>query len=447
MLDFNEIINNFLLEADPVTSNTQPQWFTDLLATYNKLFKENIDKNFVATKIYPAVVKRTDRGDITAMGINRARILDFLKPLFDKQEEKKKLGDLNLFLAKVDDTDETAKAKIKEIQKYKTSTDWNITYGEVLNAYNGAIEQVNTTSAIALETFNQLSVFNTVQEIVKRRTSVFDRVASLKSPTAPFKNLLQDIFKTPELYLSGQKEITSDWNSIVDNLYITTICEIALDTKKLFLSLIRPPEVVPEPEIAPDGKIKIKTKKTPVDGDVVVVNKGKPNQKEYLYDKGKWISYNETTKTWDVDTKRSASRAFNRLPVNAGLELFAKLVEQVLFEVSTDTSTTTPATTTSSISTPKDYTKDEAAYNKFYLDGILPVDILRGKDESGKPIVYNIKKISELPTPEAQDLITNLRRISHYEKTKPGAGERLAGVSQAAGALASLGGAKLYVGS
>lgn len=57
---------------------------------------------------------------------------------------------------------------------------------------------------------------------------------------------------------------------------------------------------------------------------------------------------------------------------------------------------------------------------------------------------YTVNAIIKLKTPEAQKLISLLSKFAEYERTKPGAGERLQYAQQAASALAGFGGAKLY---
>ena len=464
MYNFNELVDSLLLEnpaattapattapattapattapaaATVTTTTSNTQWINELIKKYNELYssKGDIVKEEDLAKLWPLVVKDYITDDeIISIGIERAKILDILKEIYNSFTGKKP----NDFVDLVNNADAKKTTDIvNRLKAVKTPEDWSMKNGDVIRAYNIARSGADRASAVALETFNQSTIFNTVQEIVKRRTNAFDAISVLKSPTTPFKSLLQDIFKVPEQYLSGQKKITSDWSNIVDGLYVTTICNIALATKDLYRSLIKPPEEVPEPQVAPDGKLIIKTKKTPIDGDVVVVNKGKPNQKEYMYEKGKWVSYNETTKTWDTDVKRSASRAYQRQNVNASLNIFADLVNSVLLENEAVATSVQPQPVQA-----KDYSKDEAAYTNFYLNGTLPDDVAKSKDVNGKPVIYNIKTISELITPEAQKLIASLRNIAHYEKQKPGTGERMAGAQQALQGVASFAGAKLY---
>lgn len=398
MYNFDKFVNSVLTEQEPVpaadTTISNPQWVKNIVNKYNELYSSKGDsvREEDVAKLWPLVVKGyiTDN-EIISIGIERAKILDILKQIYATFSNKPKSFDE---LKKADE--KTISSIIDKIKATKTPEAWNIEDGNVIRAYNIARAGADRASAVALETFNQSTIFNTIQEMVKRRTNAFDAISHLKSPTTPFKSLLQDIFKTPEQYLSGQKKITSDWNNIIDGLYVTAICNIALNTKDLFQSLVQPP--------------KQETTNT-VDKAAIARN----------------VRAN-------VDKSQAASKTsnfanFSQQPVNASLEYFSQLVEQVLLEQ------TSPV---------KDYTKDETAYNNFYINGTLPVDIPASKDENGKPVVYNIKKISELVTPEAQKLIASLRSIAHYEKAKPGAGERLAGAQQALQGVASFAGAKLY---
>lgn len=410
MFNFNEIVDTLLLEepAVPATTgtpatvtNTSKQWINDLIKKYNELYSSKGDtaKAEDLVKLWPLVKKGyiTD-SEIVSIGIERAKLLDVLRQIFNSSPFKTKKPSTYEELINVDDN--VATSIVDKIKNIKSASEWSILDGDVSRAYNTAVQGADRAGAVALETYNQLTIFNTVQEMVKRRTNVYDRISALKSPTAPFKALLSDIFKTPEQYLSGQKKITSDWSNIVDGVYVTTICNIALNTKNLFQSLLQSP-----PQQNTDNK--------------------------------QLIARNVRA---NVGRSQAASRTsnftnFSQQPVNASLEYFSQLVEHILTEQNAPTSATQPV---------KDYTKDESAYTNFYVNGILPADIISSKDENNKQIVYNIKKISELVTPEAQKLIASLRNIAHYEKQKPGAGERIAGAQQALQGIASFAGAKLY---
>jgi len=473
MFNFNELVNNFLVELGPApvptpAATSNPEWFKNIVTVYNKLYKSKGDevKEDDLDKLWPLITKGyiTD-GEIINIGIERAKILDVLKQVYNTftSTKPKSIEDL-----KTADVTKITNI-INKLNTYKLPDDWGIGDGNVLRAYNIAKSGADKASAVALETFNQLTIFNTVQEIVKRRTNAFDRISVLKSPTTPFKSLLQDIFNTPEQYLSGQKKITSDWNDIVDGLYVTTICNIALNTKDLFVSLVQPS--TPE-EVADEKEL---LQNVPTDQELQQGPQPKVNDtyqsKRVLYKmipisgKPVWHKFNKNTKKFSPITRNLAKSITKRWqakqaqPVNSSLETFTNLVESILIEVNTGpgtmqggnqtyTPTAAPATpTTTTPATPtttKDYTEDKTAYTNFYLNGILPNDVSNSKDENNKQYIYNIKKISELITPEAQKLIASLRNISHYEKKGAGAGERIAGAQQALQGVAAFGGAQLY---
>lgn len=396
MYNFNELVDSFLIEADPVSS--APQWLADLIKKYNELYGkqgETVSLSDVETKIGPLFKGYITPDKLISIGLERAKIVDVLRRIYETIPSSKKPNTFETLKTAADATE--ASKIVGELANIKTPNDWQIKDTILLKAYETASQGVDRASAVALETYNQYTIFNTVQEMIKRRTNAFDRISSLKSPTTPFKNLLIDIFKTPEQYLSGQKKVTSDWSNIVDGVYITTICNIALNTKDLFQSLLQPP-----------------TQQT-----TNAANKQS-------------VARNVRS---NIGRSQAASRTsnFNTFsqqpqPVNASLEYFTQLVEQLLDEQ-------TPG---------KDYTKDQAAYTNFYINGILPDDIANSKDENNKQIIYNIKKINELLTPEAKKLIASLRDIAQYEKKKAGTGERIAGAQQALQGIASFAGAQLY---
>lgn len=57
---------------------------------------------------------------------------------------------------------------------------------------------------------------------------------------------------------------------------------------------------------------------------------------------------------------------------------------------------------------------------------------------------YTVNAIMRIKTTEAQKLVGLLSKFAEYERTKPGAGERLKYATQAASSIAGFGGAKLY---
>jgi len=473
MFNFNKLVNNFLVEEDPsapatgapptpAATTALPVPLEELLTKYNSFFPtEHLDINKFNSLI-DGIYGIKDTNYLTG-----AKVKPFLKNirLFDilyrlKQTYKLTTKDI-LFSTK----DEDLKKYITAIIGNKNAKTWSVPESldpKVQTAYNELAEEANKLGAVALATLNEKTILGAVQEIIARRSNAFASIMALQKPSTPFAGLLEKIFLTPEKYIAGQAAVTDDFKQVVDELYIEKLFNIALQTKELYKSLVKPPEIVAEPEITPTGDVNIVTKKTPVKGDKVET---KNSKKRYMFNGKNWLVWNG--KTYVLASKQQsvgAQQAFNRQPVNAGLELFTSLVESILFEVNTGPGTmqggnqthtatplptapvpatpaptlTTPATTTPS----KDYTADVTTYTNFFKNGTLPDEFSKGPD--GKQKIFNIKTISELGTPESQNLINSLQGIAQYTKSKDGVIAKTAAATSALQSVAAFGGAKLY---
>jgi hypothetical protein len=436
MFNFDEIVNNFLVEEDPapvgtpLTSTNLPVPLQEFLTKYKQFFPtENLDEN----KFNSLIDGIYGIKDITYL--TGAKIKPFLKNIriFDViykiiVNSKIKTKD-SLFATKEEDL----RKIITTIVGNKNGKTWPVPESldpKVQTAYNELTGEANKLGTVAFATLNEKTILGAVQEIVVRRSNAFTSVMALQRPSAPFAGLLEKIFLTPEKYIAGQAEVTDDFKEVVDDLYIEKLFNIALQTKELYKSLVKPPEIVAEPEITPTGDVSFITKKTPVKGDKVVT---KNSKKRYMFNGKNWLVWNG--KSYILTSKQQsvgAQQAFNRQPVNSGLELFASLVEQILFE------TPTPAASTPS----KDYTADNTTYTNFFKLGTLPDEFSKGSD--GKQKIFNVKTISELGTPESENLINSLQGIAQYTKSKDGVIAKTAAATQALQGVAAFGGAKLY---
>ena len=119
----------------------------------------------------------------------------------------------------------------------KNSPDWEVT-GITKTAYDSLINERDLLAKAALETYYSLSILNAVNQIVKKRSDAFTRIASLRNPfTSGFAKLIEDALLNPEQYASGNKKVTNDFKEIVDDLYFKQILQVGITAKTLFLKI------------------------------------------------------------------------------------------------------------------------------------------------------------------------------------------------------------------
>ena len=464
MLDFDKIVNLFLLEEEPSAppapgadsataapspaSTNLPVPLGEFIAKYKQIFPtENLDQIKLVSLI-DGLYSIRDTNYLTG-----AKIKPYLKYIrvFDvlyKLKETYKLKTKDILLAT---KEEDLRSYIEKIINNKNAKNWTVPESldpKIQSAYNELAGEANKLGAVALATLNDKSILGAVQEIIARRSNAFASVMALQKPSTPFAGLLEKIFLTPEKYISGQAAVTDDFREVVDDLYIEKIFNIALQTRELYNSLVQPST----PEEIADEKELLQT--APTDQELQQGLQPKENDvyqsKRVLYKmipvsgKPVWHKQNKTTKKF-VPVKKALAKSITKLwqnqqtkqvqPVNAGLELFATLVEQILLEADIS-----PITTTSSPT--KDYTTDTSTYTNFFKTGALPDEFSKGPD--GKQKFFNIKTIFELGTPESQNLINSLQGIAQYTKSKDGVIAKTAAATQALQGVAAFGGAKLY---
>lgn len=453
MFNFEGLVSNVLLEQD----QQLPDWFNKIIKKHDEVFGTNISDgelntlwSLVAGKSYVA-----DR-DI-ASNFQLARIIDLLSRLYNIIKSK----NTNIqgkptweeFKSYLNSSSFAVQEGNKMFEAIKNATPatkelWQPLDPSVRRGYEKALADGDKLSSAALTTYDGSSVVQAVQQIINKRINVFTRVAKLKNPKTPFSNLIQDVFKQPELYLSGQKKYSSDFEAI-DDLYIKDIIKVAMAAKDFYAS-----------EIA-----KLKMQQT-----------------------------EEQTNILDAQM---------RLPgfENTSLNLFDKFVDSMLVENNPLPShyqniqiapPQQQRTRASRPSQPRDprtgrYTStrqqnqsqaqqqnqpqqqfNKVTFDKLYdaalKDVLNRLNFLSGKpvtytkvDNDGKetgqqgttdPAKYTIGNIRKMESNEARELVNALQDIALYTKKRPGASERVGQRLQALGSagsnIAALAGAKLY---
>jgi len=448
MFNFSSAVFNILLEQD----QQLPPWFDNIIKKHNEVFGTNVS-NTDLPLLWSLVAGKSYLADRDAVNyFDKIRVLDLLmnlyneaKPTMDAKDIKNWENFNQAFLSNYEA--QKGQDLYKQVQNLNPATkdQWVIKDASVLRAYQKALGEGDKLSGAALTTYDAKSVVDTVQQIINKRISVFTRFAKLKNPKTPFSNLVQDIFKQPEQYLSGQKKYSSDFEA-VDDLYIKDIIKVAMAAKDFYAS-----------EIA-----KLKMQQT--------------------------------------EGQTNTSDAQMRLPgfENTSLNLFDKFVDSMLVEYNPlpshyqNIQTTPPQqqrTRASRPSQPRDprtgrYTStrqqnqpqtqqqnqpqqqfNRQVFDKLYDEALKDqtnrLNFLLGKpvtytkvDNDGKdtgqqgitePEKYTVGNIRKMESNEARELIKSLQDIAMYTKKKTGAGgDRFKALQGVAQSIWDLSGHRLY---
>ena len=434
MFNFTDIVSHILLEQ---ANSPLPIWFNRILEKYDKLNFTDIkitNNDSVLSDIYtkvagkPNVAQQDIRENIQFVGI-----YDLLRRLYTETTDKNKAKTWNDFKTQLDSGSNVNRYEqicnndwnlIKDLTE-ENKNDWPIQNVQVKNAYDAATKEIANLGEKALQsdtTLKNNNVIGAVQEIVNRRIGVFTRIGKLKNPKRPFNNLIQDIFKTPELYLSGSKKYSSDFQAI-DELYIKDLINIALAAKNFYAS-----------EIA---KLKLPQLETSSlnSFDCFVANILKEETPPWLQGPSAVQGQQQTPPQPAVDRAQLLrNMAQNRRAIRSSRYNEPPIQQQ---------------------QNPQNQQQLQRLQKQLYdvaLDDILNrINFLAGKsvnyklvDMQGKetgeqqttdPKLYTVGSIMQNQSNEAKKLIEELGKIAQYTKKKVGAGEI---VSKAAGALGAL---------
>lgn len=411
MSKFVDLVSDILLEqpVPPGNTNNQgntnnnpgfvpPQWLKDIIAHHKALGFSDVTSELdkIIEIAFRQIQNRIADKQVESV-YDGVRVLDAIERFkkIASSNQVIKGGDLGKQLI-IDPQHEAVGKKIAdEIKTYQNGEQWVPRDPAVSEAWGKLLQGQDKMAAVALQTFNNLSVLETVKQIVKRRTNILDRLGNLKSLTQPFTNLITNIFKTPEPYSSGAKKVTSDFFNIVDNMYVTSIIEVAIAAKEFFAS-----------EIA--------SKKTQN------VNAGLN-----LFD-----TYYNTVLVNEVGVLKTAASAISQGIQQAGKAIMKG--ERLLHS--------SPQVQQRYQQYKNKLKQDQANYDAF-LNGkaiqYKTVDPNTGQESNnlGTAGPYTVGIISKIETTEAKNLINALKKIAQYTRKGIGAGQAL---SKTAGALGAL---------
>jgi len=466
-IDFKDLVSNILVEQDFPGAQQQEQIYkilTNILKKHDDLDYSNnkfANNDTELSKIYTVVGGTNYVADKDVKNnMSDVRVIDILQRLYDATENKKNTaGTWDSFKDQLNNPKNAeiyyeilnSYQKIIQSLTLENKDNWPILHVQVKRAYEHSINEVASLGEKALEGDLELSnssVIDAVQKIVNRRIGVFTRIAKLKNPKQPFTNLINDIFKTPELYLTGSKKYSSDFAAI-DQLYIQDLIKIAIAAKEFYAAEVTRLKTQISPKQSSDQQ-QTQTNQSPQN----LIN---PNQEFYdslsLYDKFvsgiltemPVSSYTTSTGTFD---QGKYNTWFDQKLKQAGQEPESERVKQLAQQEPEQQS---KSINPSVIKQLKDKALQDVRNRMNFLTGI-PVQYIvvdeNGRDTDQKGVIdsskeYNVGGILKMQTPEAQKLIQALGAIAQYTKKKTGAGERLKQrlgyAQQALGAIAAAG--------
>lgn len=412
MVDFNILVESVLLNEADVSV---PTWFQQILNRHEDLFGPKITDEDLSD--FFDLLDDTTISDLKGLqNLGKIRILDLMKTYYDQMDPKPK--DLNTFKDNLRNNPGleqiTNKMDVPNLN-ISNKNKWSFTNSKIADLNQRAKQIADKQAVSAFTTYENKSILGALQEIVNKRIGVFSRIANLKSPTKPFNDLIIDIFKTPEQYLSGDKKYTSDFEA-VDKMYITDIIDIAIAAKDFFASEISrlkmtPETTEPQESPVPGGAFAMGDSLNSFEDLVNSVLLNELNIKQSLRNiKQKaldWEKYylakpevKERYKRMKETLKQDNANYINFI---SGKPIQYKLVD--------------PNT-----------------------GNVLQPEQIKTTD----PSQYTLGKIDDLKTTESKKLIDSIKKLTTYIRSKPGAGERLQQLGQLGSTIAAAGGAKLY---
>lgn len=437
-IDFKNLVSGILVEAEPNqdqntnTANVQiPSWLQQIINKHKELFDKEITDADMQTLF--SIVQKPNVSEQDALNnIGVIRILDVLQQLYN-QSPKPKPTTWTEFKNKLSGKEFEMRG-IEILNRVKTLTpeqraQWPVEDGEVLKAWNMAQAAGDKLAAIALNNFNNKSVLETVQGIINNRINVFTRVAKLKNPKTPFTNLITDIFKQPEPYLSGQKKYSSDFEA-VDDLYIKDIIKIAIAAKEFYAAEITKLKLQQPVQDSINGFSNLISLLL---GEETV---GSSSSYRSGFENINWSGQKQKQGMSQAEKQAQA----NRIRANVG-------------KTRAGTQSSKFGQQQQQQDQPQQIDKkiQEQIRQKALEDITNRINFLQGKpiqysivDTEGKdtdniqttdPKQYIIGNIQKMETTEAQNLIRALQAIALYTKKKPGAGEITKNLAGAIGSL------------
>lgn len=446
MSKFVDLVSDILLE-EPVSSGTTnnqnntninnpgfvpPQWLKDIIAHHKALGFSDVTSELdkIIEIAFRQIQNRIADKQVESV-YDGVRVLDAIERFkkIASPNQVIKGGDLGKQLIADQQHEAVGKKIADEIKTYQNGQQWVPRDPAVSEAWGKLLQGQDKMAAVALQTFNNLSVLETVKQIVKRRTNILDRLGNLKSLTQPFTNLITNIFKTPEPYSSGAKKVTSDFLNIVDNMYVTSIIEVAIAAKEFFAAEIASKKTQAQPQGNNTSQNQVTVGPTPGTLPPGAPPPPTPQQNVNaglnLFD-----TYINSVLVNEVGVLKTAAQAIGR-----GIQQAGKAVMKGERQLRTS-----PQVQQRYQQYKNKLKQDQANYDAFLNGKAIQYKIIdqnTGQETNnlGTAGPYTVGTISKIETTEAKNLINALKKIAQYTRKGIGAGQAL---NKTAGALGAL---------
>lgn len=465
MSSFNNIVADILFEqpqqapaqtaqqAPAPATQKPPQWLQRIITKHNQLGLGNIDDQTYLKAVNVAFRPNQNRlADKELESVyDAARIVDVIEQ-YKEATKNAKTFDNKILYSTDPEYLKAGDAIASRIEQITSSDNWKPETPIVSSVYYKLQDTYDKMGAVALATFDSKSILETVVEIVKRRTNIFDRISNLKSPTQPFANLIVDIFRYPDEYMSGQKKVSSDFSRIVDNLYVTNLFQIGKATKDFYATQITKLKTDPA-ERQQRSKEQIKQD---VLANVGKTRAGSQSSKFSQWAQGPGSKPSSSSEWTGVRGTTTATGPGRTTTTYDSLNYFEWLVNSILISEASVVQTLKQGaqnigsnikTAAQAVSTAENrqlfmqiFNKvraDQSNYNNFIQNKPVEfkvIDPSTGKDtgEIGTtdPNAYTIGEIKKMESPEARTLIKALESIAQYTRKGVGAGQVARGLTK-----------------
>jgi len=467
MFDFNNLVSNTLLKEQNQTP-VVPDWLKNIIKKHSEIYSDikdtRLESLFNIANKRPRPSAADLRNDIDAI-----RIIDILKRLADAMDQiprtyEEFLNGLND--VKIAQMGVNINNEINSITA-QTKANWSIKDITISNQYKIARADADKAAAAALSTYNSKSILEATKQIITKRTNLWDRIGKLKSPTQPFTNLITDIFRFPKEYMSGSKKVTSDFQEIVDGLYVQNLFRVGLAAKEFFAAELANLKMTSNTQLSLKGetpeemakRIRANVGRSQAGNQSSRYSQWSQNAGRAPSTSSQWTGVQGTTTpsgpgrtTTTYDNLNYFEQLVNSILINEigvlstisqGVQRGAKLLQQG------ERLAQDPEYRRRYEDLKKRLKQDQANYDAFLTGKPIQykkIDPTTQKEtnETGTAGPYTVGTITNMETPEAVELITALRAIAEYVRKGVGTGERIQGAKQALQSIWDLSGHKLY---
>jgi len=232
---FQNLVESLLFEAVPETA---PDWYKDVFNHFKKYTNTNDDPTKLpdpGSDLFNIISVGISSGSINTgvIPLTYIPIVDLFRLL--KNASGGAGNNVNSFIKAVNKTDKVKNVIDNflktDIVNYKPQDKDVVQYARKMN------DAIDIAAKAALSTYNNKSIVDAVNEMVKKRTNAWTRISALRNPWgSPFQNFIREILLNPQQYAGGTKKIPGDFTQIVDSLYVQSLIRIGVTAQEYYKS-------------------------------------------------------------------------------------------------------------------------------------------------------------------------------------------------------------------